>query len=151
MSLLEEIERHGLAHCDFNRALSILDVIRADIFNYTDFDAPDSLSDLQGLKSTLEDRAALEALGITVKEYISAALVIVNRDINTLTEYFDNVIFSKAIDFIDLKAKPAVNPSSVIISIFESFEAGNSHYELSARYTKSGNPEIFTWEFKKCI
>ncbi len=151
MSLLEEIERHGLADCDFNRALSILDVIRADIFNYTDFDAPDSLSDLQGLKSTLEDRAALESLGITENDVIRAALVIVNKDIDKLTDYFDNEIFPAAVDFIDIKAKPAVNPSSVIISIFESFEAGNSHYELAGRYTTSGNPELFLWEVKKCI
>ena len=151
MSLLEEIERHGLADCSYNHALSILDVIRADIFNYTDYDAPDSLSDLQSLKSTLEDPAALEALGITVKEWISAALGIVNKNIDTLTDYFDNEVFPPAVDFIDSKAKPAVNPCSVIISIFDSFELGNSHYELSGRYTKSGNPEIFTWKIKKCI
>jgi hypothetical protein len=151
MSLLEEIERHGLADCSYNHALSILDVIRADIFNYTDYDAPDSLSDLQGLKSTLEDPAALEAIGITEIEAIRAALVIVERGITTLTDYFDNEVFPPALDFIDSKAKPAVNPSSVIISIFESFEAGNSHYELGGRYTRSGNPEIFTWKIKKCI
>jgi hypothetical protein len=146
MSLLQEMEQHGLASCQFNNALSILDVIRADVFNYTTFDKPDSLSDLQGLKSTLEDPKFLESLGITVKEYISAALDIVNRDIDKLTNHFDNVVFPAAVDFIDLKAKPAVNPSAVITAIFDSYEEGNEHYELGRRYTKSGNPEIFTWE-----
>jgi hypothetical protein len=151
MSLLQEMETHGMADCSYNHALSILDVIRADIFNYTDYDAPDSLSDLQGLKSTLEDRAALESIGITENEATRAALVIVERDITTLTDYFDNEVFPAAIDFIDSKAKPAVDPSAVIMAIFDSYEAGNSHYELGRRYIKSGNPEIFTWEIKKCI
>jgi hypothetical protein len=82
MSLLQEMEQHGLADCDFNRKIW----------------------------------------------------------------HFDNVVFPKAIDFIDLKAKPAVNPSAVIMAIFDSYEDGNEHYELGHRYTKSGNPEIFTWE-----
>jgi hypothetical protein len=151
MSLLQEMEEHGLVDCDFNRALSILDVIRADIFNYTDFDAPDSLSDLQNLKSTLEDSKLLESLGITVKEWISAALVIVNKDIDKLTDHFDNVVFPDAVNFVDLKAKAAVNPSAVITAIFDSYEAGNNSFLLNGRFTKSGFMEVFTWEFKKCI
>ena len=82
MSLLQEIEQHGLADCDFNRKIW----------------------------------------------------------------HFDNVIFPKAVDFIDMKAKPAVNPSAVIMAIFDSYEAGADQFELSRRFTNSNNPEIFTWE-----
>jgi hypothetical protein len=146
MSLLQEMEKFGLADCSYNHALSILDVIRADIFNYTDYDAPDSLSNLQGLKSTLEDPATLESIGITEIDAIRAALVIVNKNIDTLTEYFDNVIFPKAVDFIDQHAKPAVNQRVVIMEVFDSYEDGNSHYELGGQFTKSNNPEIFMWE-----
>jgi len=145
MSLLQEMEQHGLADCDFNRALSILDVIRADVFNYTTFDKPDSLSDLQGLKSTLEDTKFLESLGITVKEYISTALIIVNRGIDKLTNHFDRVVFPRTVDFIDRHAKATVNRTQVTLEIFNTYEQGNAHYELGGQFTKSGNSEIFTW------
>jgi hypothetical protein len=67
-------------------------------------------------------------------------------EFNNKMLHFDNVVFPKAIDFIDRHAKPGVNPSAVITAIFDSYEEGNAHYELGRRYTKSGNPEIFAWE-----
>jgi hypothetical protein len=82
MSLLEEIERHGLADCEFNRKIW----------------------------------------------------------------HFDSVIFPAAIDFIDQYAKPAVDPSAAIMSIFDSYEAGNSYFSLSGHFTKSGAPEIFNFK-----
>jgi hypothetical protein len=67
-------------------------------------------------------------------------------EFNNKMIHFDNIVFPSAIDFIDLKAKLGVNSSAVITAIFDSYEENNSHYELGRRYTKSGNPEIFTWE-----
>jgi hypothetical protein len=60
--------------------------------------------------------------------------------------HFDNVIFPAAIDFIDRHAKAAVNPTQITLEIFNAYEEGNAHYELGRRYTKSGNPEIFTFK-----
>ena len=67
-------------------------------------------------------------------------------EFNNKMLHFDNVIFPRAIDFIDRNAKPSVNPTQVILEIFNAYEDANSHYELGGRYTKSGNPEIFAWE-----
>jgi hypothetical protein len=72
-------------------------------------------------------------------------------EFNNKMLHFDNIVFPAAIDFIDLKAKSGVNPSAVITAIFDSYENGNKHYELGRQYTKSGNPEIFTWENLKCL
>lgn len=82
MSLLQEMEQHGLADCDFNRKIW----------------------------------------------------------------HFDTVIFPRAIDFIDRNAKPSVNPTQVILEIFNAYEDNDSHYELRGQFTRSGNPELFLWE-----
>jgi hypothetical protein len=67
-------------------------------------------------------------------------------DFNRKIWHFDTVIFPAAIDFIDIKAKPAVDPSAAIMAIFDSYEAGNSYFSLSGHFTKSGAPEIFTFK-----
>ena len=67
-------------------------------------------------------------------------------DFNRKIWHFDNVIFPKAVNFIDQYAKPAVDPSAVIMAVFDSFEAGNSMFSLSGHFTKSNKAEIFTWE-----
>ena len=71
-------------------------------------------------------------------------------DFNRKIWHFDTVIFPAAIDFIDLKAKPAVDPSAAIMAIFDSYEAGNNSFLLNGRFTKSGFMEIFTWENLTC-
>ena len=71
-------------------------------------------------------------------------------EFNNKMLHFDNVVFPAAVDFIDRHAKAAVNPTQVTLEIFNAYEEGNAHYELGRRYTKSGNPEIFTWENLKC-
>jgi hypothetical protein len=67
-------------------------------------------------------------------------------EFNNKMLHFDNVVFPAAVDFIDLKAKPAVDPSAAIMAIFDSYEAGNSYFSLSGHFTKSGAPEIFTFK-----
>ena len=67
-------------------------------------------------------------------------------EFNNKMLHFDNVIFPRAIDFIDRHAKPTVNPTQVILEIFNAYEDGNSHYELRGQFTRLGSPEIFTLE-----
>ena len=71
-------------------------------------------------------------------------------EFNNKMLHFDNVIFPKAIDFIDRNAKPAVNRTQVMLEIFNAYEDGNSHYELRGQFTRSNNPELFLWENLKC-
>jgi hypothetical protein len=71
-------------------------------------------------------------------------------EFNNKMLHFDNVVFPAAVDFIDLKAKAAVNPTQVILEIFNAYEEGYTHYELGRQFTRSNNPEIFTWENLAC-
>ena len=71
-------------------------------------------------------------------------------EFNNKMLHFDNVVFPAAVDFIDLKANAAVNPSAVVTAIFDSYEACNNSFLLNGRFTKSGFMEIFTWENLTC-
>ena len=67
-------------------------------------------------------------------------------EFNNKMLHFDNVVFPKAINFIDRHAKPSVIPTQVILEIFNAYEENNAHYELGRQFTRSGNPELFLWE-----
>ena len=67
-------------------------------------------------------------------------------EFNNKMLHFDNVVFPKAINFIDRHAKPSVIPTQVILEIFNAYEENNAHYELRGQFTRSGNPELFLWE-----
>lgn len=67
-------------------------------------------------------------------------------EFNNRMSHFDNVIFPCAINFIDRHAKPSINPTQIILEIFNTYEENNTHYELRGQFTRSGNAELFFWE-----
>jgi hypothetical protein len=87
---------------------------------------------------------------ILLKDHIendqTAALELLDREIDRQITHFDRVIFPKAVNFIDKNAKPAVNPSAVIAAIYDAYESGAGHFELGRRFTINNNPAIFNLE-----